>query len=150
MPDEAFERALEALSHKERTAAELGAWLAARRISLAEIETVIERLTACGALDDEAFAHRYAADKRDLRGWGPERIRESLAGRGLDRELIDAALAGDPREDQLARAVEMLERRGETPADEASRARALGFLARRGYDSDLAYDAVRHFERRAA
>jgi regulatory protein len=150
VPDEAFERALEALSRKERTAAELGGWLAKRGITPAEIETVVERLVAGGALDDEAFAHRYAADKRDLRGWGPQRIRESLAGRGLDPGLIDAALAEDPREDQLARATELLERRGETPADAASRARALGFLARRGYDSELAHDAVRRVERRAA
>ncbi len=150
MPDEAFERALEALSHKERTAAEVGAWLGERRFSLEAIEAVVERLTACGAIDDEAFARRYAADKRDLRGWGPERIRESLAGRGLDRDLIDAALAGDPHEDQLSRAIELLERRGERPVDEPSRARALGFLARRGYGSELAYDAVRAFERRAA
>jgi hypothetical protein len=34
--------------------------------------------------------------------------------------------------------------------DDRSRARALAFLARRGYDVDLAYEAVRGVERRAA
>jgi SOS response regulatory protein OraA/RecX len=34
--------------------------------------------------------------------------------------------------------------------DERSRARALAFLARRGYEAELAYDAVRTTERRAA
>ena len=34
--------------------------------------------------------------------------------------------------------------------DEPSRGRALAYLARRGYDSELAYDAVRALERRAA
>jgi regulatory protein len=147
---EAFERAVEALSRKERSAAELGAWLAERGFVPAEIEVAIGRLVAAGALDDERFAQRFAEDKRELRGWGPERIREALAGRGIDGELIDAALAGERRDSQLERAIELLERRAEAPADQASRARALAFLARRGYDSELAYDAVRLAERRAA
>ena len=147
---DAFERALEALAHKERTAAELGAWLAERGFALAEIEAAVERLVEAGALDDQAFAHRFAEDKRELRGWGPERIREALAARGLDRQLIEAALGDEGHAEQLARALEMLERRGHSAGDEASRARALAFLARRGYNSELAYDAVRSFERRAA
>ena len=146
---EAFERALEALAQKERTAAELGAWLAERGFEPVQIADAVERLVAAGALDDEAFARRFAADKRELRGWGPERIREALAERGLERELIAAAIAEDHPE-QLRRALALLQRRGETPVDEPSRARALGFLARRGYEPELAYEAVRCLERDAA
>jgi regulatory protein len=145
---EAFERAVEALSHKERTAPELGAWLAERGFETAEIEAAVARLVEAGGLDDEEFARRFAADKRELRGWGPARIRDALAGRGVARELIEAAIAGDGRNSQLERAIELLERRGDPPRDEPARARALAFLARRGYDSELAYDAVRGFERR--
>lgn len=149
MPEEAFERALEALAHKERTTAEVGAWLTARGFSPEQIAEAVERLGGIGALDDEAFARRFAADKRELRGWGPERIAAALLARGLERELVEAAIAERPQE-LLARALELLAQRGETPVDQASRARALGFLARRGYDSELAHDAVRSFERRAA
>jgi regulatory protein len=149
VPADAFERALEALAYRERTAAELGAWLAERGFEPAQVADAVERLVAAGALDDEAFARRFAADKRELRGWGPERIREALAERGLEPTLIDAAIAeGQP--EQLRRALDLLERRGEPAVDEPSRARALGFLARRGYESELAYEAVRSFERRAA
>ena len=69
--------------------------------------------------------------------------------RGLERGLIAAAIAEDHPE-QLRRALALLERRGETPVDEPSRARALGFLARRGYEPELAYEAVRRLERDAA
>jgi regulatory protein len=147
---EAFERAVEALSHKERTEAEVGAWLRERGFERAEIEAALAALTEAGALDDERFAQRFAADKRELRGWGPERIREALAGRGIGADLIGEALAGDGRESQLERAIELLASRGETLADEAARARALAFLARRGYEAELAYDAVRGAERRAS
>lgn len=147
---DAFERALEALSYRERTTAELVEWLEARGFGRAEIETALDRLIETGSVDDERFAARYAEDKRELRGWGPDRIREGLAGRGLERSLIDAVLAGDGHSTQLDRAIEMLARRGDPPVDERSRARALAFLARRGYDADLAYEAVRGAERRAA
>ena len=132
------------------TAAELGAWLAGRGFEPAEIEPAVELLVETGGLDDERFARQFASDKRELRGWGPERIREALAARGVDRDLIEVALAGDGRGAQLERALELLERRGEAPLDEAARGRALAFLARRGYDSELAHDAVRTAERRAA
>jgi len=102
-----------------------------------------------GELDDERFARRFAEDKRELRGWGPERIREALAKRGLSGRQIEAAIAADTGDD-LARARELLERRGDPLVDDRSRARALAFLARRGYDSETAYEAVRAVERRAA
>ena len=150
MTDEAFERALAALASKERTVAELERWLGEREFSPQQIAAALERLIEDGALDDERFARRFAEDKRELRGWGPERIREALAGRGLEPGLIDAAIGVEDAATQLERAIGLLERRGEPAADEASRARALAYLARRGYDSEAAYEAVRGFERRAA
>jgi regulatory protein len=149
-PDEAFERALAALARKERTVGELEAWLAERGHPPEQIDAAVSRLIEDGALDDERFARRYAEDKRDLRGWGPTRIAEALRGRGLAPGLIEAALAVDGQDDQLERAVALLERRGEPPVDEASRARALSYLARRGYEVELAYEAVRACERRTA
>jgi regulatory protein len=148
--DDAFERALVALASKERTVAELEQWLAEREFSAEQIAAALDRLIEDGALDDERFARRFAEDKRELRGWGPERIREALAGRGLEPGLIEAAVGAEDASTQLERAIALLERRGEPAADEASRARALAYLARRGYDSEAAYEAVRGFERRAA
>ena len=58
------------------------AWLERRGYGAEEIEAAIDRLTEVGELDDERFARRYAEDKRELRGWGAERIREALLSRG--------------------------------------------------------------------
>lgn len=150
MAAEAFDRGLEALAHKERTSAELVAWLADRGFQRGEIEAAVIRLIESGALDDERFAHEFAADKRELRGWGPNRIRAALEARGMDSSLVEAAVAVEDRCDQLGRAIAMLERRGDAPVDDGSRARALGYLARRGFESELAYEAVRGLERRQA
>ena len=150
MAAEAFDRGLEALAHKERTTTELVTWLAERGFDHDEIEAAVVRLIEARALDDERFAHEFATDKRELRGWGPERIREALSARGLDSALIEAATGGEGHDEQLERAIGLLERRGEAPVDERSRARALGYLARRGFENEVAYDAVRGFERRQA
>jgi regulatory protein len=146
----ALERALGALAQREHTSAQLAGWLAKRGFDRAEVEETVGRLIEEGMLDDERFAREFAADKRELRGWGPDRIRAALRERGVEAELIDAALAGDGHDSQLERAIELLRARDERLEDERSRARALAYLARRGYDSDLAYDAVRGYERDAA
>jgi regulatory protein len=146
---EAFELAVGAISRKERTVAELRAWLAARDVEAGEVDEAIERLTAIGELDDERFARRYAEDKRELRGWGPDRIREALVERGIERGLAEAAAGGDGPAEQAERAAALLRGRGAELGSEAGRGRALAYLARRGYDYEVAYQAVRLAERAA-
>jgi regulatory protein len=142
-PPDAFEFALAALGRKERTSDELADWLKRRGFGAGEVEAVIARLTAAGELDDETFARRYAEDKRELRGWGAERIREALRSRGIDAAAVEAALEADSRDAQVGRASALLEGRGEPLTEESDRARAFGFLARRGYEHEVAYEAIR-------
>jgi regulatory protein len=140
---DAFEAALGALDRKERTAHELALWLKGRGFGMDEIEAALRRLFETEVLDDERFARRYAEDKRDLSGWGPERIREALLERGVPIDTIEGVLALDSHGDQLDRACEILIRRARPLDDDADRQRALEYLARRGYDYEIAYQAVR-------
>jgi regulatory protein len=144
-----YELALRALSYKERTESELRRWLAEREVEGAAIEEVIARLMDAGAIDDASFARRYAEDKVQLAGWGPDRIASSLENRGVSRQHIDAALGGDDQEALLERAVSLLGDRRMACADGRERERALGLLVRRGYPLELAYEAVRRAERLA-
>jgi regulatory protein len=144
---EAFERAAGALAQRERTVGEMTGWLAQRGFERQVVDAVVVRLIEIGELDDECFARRYAEDKRELRGWGATRIREALIARGVDRDLIDAAVSGEEAGTELRRAAELVTRRRDDLSDAAGRARALAFLARRGYDCDIAYEAVRLAER---
>jgi regulatory protein len=147
--EDPYELALRALSYKERTESELRGWLAEREVAEAEIEEVIARLMEAGAIDDASFARRYAEDKVQLAGWGPDRITSSLEHRGIAREHIEAALGGDDQDALLERAVSLLGDRGMSCADGRERERALGLLVRRGYPLELAYEAVRRVERLA-
>jgi regulatory protein len=118
-----------------------------RGIEEAELLEVLARLAEAGALDDERFARRFAEDKRELRGWGPDRIAEALRARGVEEPLIAGALADENPDATVERAVEVLCESGREVGDEAGRHRALGLLARRGYPLEVAYDAVRAYER---
>ena len=149
MPDDAYELALRALSYKERTESELRSWLGERGVEEAEVEEVIALLAEAGAIDDASFARRYAADKRELAGWGPERIAASLEGRGVALAQIEAALAGEDEANQLERAVSLLGDRGIRCDSERERRRGLALLVRRGYAKELAYEAVRAAEKLA-
>ena len=63
---------------------------------------------------------------------------------------MEAVLATRGPADELAAAIELLERRVSIPPrDGRERNRALGLLVRRGYDLDVACDAIRAHERGA-
>ena len=64
----------------------------------------------------------------------------------MEREVIEAAL-GEGGERELEAAVALLRRRAPAPlTDDRERARAFGLLVRKGYESELAYEAVRRLE----
>jgi regulatory protein len=139
--------ALTALSHKERSVAELGSWLGERGVAAEEAEEALAHLIEVGAVDDARFAARYAEDKRELSGWGSERIRAALLERGVGRADVEAAIGLDDEVTEVERAVALLRDRGTELGDERARSRALGLLARRGYGSEVAYEAIRVVER---
>jgi len=135
------------LAHRDRTAAEVRRHLERKRVEPAAIDGAVADLERQGYLDDAAFARRFAEDRRRLDGWGADRIERRLLALGVEPALATAALGGDEH-DELAAAVALLRRRlRDAPRTDRERERALGLLARRGYELELAYDAVRAFER---
>jgi regulatory protein len=115
------------------------------------VEAAVRELERHGYLDDARFARLFAEDRRALDGWGADRIRRTLRGRGVERELIEAALtrAPDDAEDsELDRALAVLRRRfASPPTERRERDRALGVLLRKGYDGELALDAIAAYAR---
>jgi regulatory protein len=107
------------------------------------IDEVVVELQRTQVLDDARYAERFTEDHRSLMGWGPERIEQDLARHGIPEELIAPALAQRSREDELTAACGLLADRFAALPDDRERNRAWQLLVRRGYDAELAYDAVR-------
>ncbi|MDQ2896038.1 MAG: recombination regulator RecX [Actinomycetota bacterium] len=155
--EERLQRGLELsfayLNHRERSEQELRARLERKGVSAETAEACLSELTVQGYVDDGRYALMFVHDKRELEGWGSERIRRGLAQRGIGRELIDAALAEHETqwaggESELDRALALLARRFPIPPRERrERDRALGALIRKGFESELALDALTAYTR---
>jgi regulatory protein len=144
----ALDLAFRYLGHRDRTVAEMRRYLEGKRVEPAAIDATIAELGAQGYLDDARYARQFAEDRRALDDWGAERIERRLLALGLDCELVAAALAAHDGESELEAAVDLLRRRFRTPpGGDRARNRALGVLARKGFELELAHDAIRAFER---
>jgi regulatory protein len=140
----AREIAWAALNRRDHTVAELARLLARKRVEPAVIDAVVGELCEQGYLDDARFAQRFADDRRRLDGWGGERIEQRLRSLGVDAELVAAAVSMQDREGELDAALALLRRRfPDPPATPRDCERALGVLVRKGYELELAHDAIR-------
>jgi regulatory protein len=128
---------------RDRSVAELRGYLEGKRADPEAIDAVVAELEETGVLDDARYAERFTADRRELSGWGPERIGQDLSRRGVPAAAIASALAARTREDELAAACSVLSERFVALEDDRARNRAWQLLVRRGFDVELAYDAVR-------
>jgi regulatory protein len=133
------------LNRCERTQAEVRSHLRRADVDPQDAERAIAALMEQGYLDDARFVGLFVQDKRELEQWGSDRIRQALLARGIDRDLVEKALT-EPvggSGSEIERAVALLVRRFPRPLrDRRERERALGVLLRKGYDVELALDAI--------
>ena len=129
------ERALRHLARRDHSRAELARKLAPHG-ETAEIEAVIERMRELGLQSDERYAEAFVRSKATR--FGAARLRNELARRGIDRDLIDAALDSECLESEAERARAVLRGRfASAPADAREWARQARFLQTRGFAPDL-------------
>ena len=154
--ERALQLAHRAVGRRERTVAELRTCLERKRVEQGAIDHAVAELTATGLLDDARYAQAFADDKRYLDRWGSERIARELQRRGIAPDLIESVLSDRSRDAELESALVLLAQRAPTVSDDRERDRAWRLLVRRGYEVELAYEAVRRHtngsgdERRAA
>jgi regulatory protein len=147
----ALDAAYRFLGRRDRTVAEVRERLHADEIDADVIDETIEELARQGYLDDARYAQRFAEDRRTIDAWGAERIERRLLAVGVAPALIAAAIGERGAAEELEAALVVLRRRfPRAPTDDRDRERALGMLVRKGYDLELAYDAIRAYERDAA
>ena len=151
---ESFEKAVElayrSISRRDRTVAEVRGFLERKEVTPAAIDHALSELSDAGWLDDERFAQRFAEDKRSIERWGSERIERELRRRGVPADAIAAAAGEQDPDGELAAAIDILAQKAGPLEGEGERDRAWRLLVRKGYEPELAYEAVRQSGRRAA
>jgi len=159
-PDVVLNAAARYLEQRSRSTDELRRHLVVKGYKPELVEAAVERLTALGMLDDEAFARAWIESRDRARPRGEQMLRRELAHKGIDRETV-AALLDSRREDDAAdatpygagadvRAAERLLDKRRTALTRVAdarvrRQRAYALLARNGFDPEVCRQAAARF-----
>jgi regulatory protein len=146
--EQARDLCLRLLTARARTRAELEGRLATRGYPEKVSAKVLDRLAEVGLIDDADFAEQWVRSRRLNAGKGKRALAAELRNKGVDNEVITAALAdidtGAERQRAEQLVADKLRREKLTDADDAKVARRLvGMLARRGYSQSMAFDVVK-------
>jgi len=138
----AYEYALSLVAAREYTVRGIRRKLVQKDYTLAEADTVLERLVASGIVDDSRYAAEFARQKLVHGGASVRRVRQALAQKGIDQAIAAAAiervLADEPVDQDAAierLAIRKLRSLGDLD-QVVRRRRVLGFLVRKGYELD--------------
>ena len=139
--EKAYNRALNLLSYRPRSVAEVRRNLQGKKIVPETIETVVARLTQNGLLDDVAFARFWVENRTAFSPRSGRLMSYELRQKGVAGGDIEIALPSEDRDS----ANEAATRRARSLASldyEAFRKRLLPYLQRRGFGYETAAEAV--------
>ncbi len=152
------------LSRRSYTVAELRERLQRRGLPEEEAEPLLERLAELRLVDDALYAEQYVSSRKEARG--RILIRQELRRKGVEPELVDSEVEELTPQQQADAATALLEKNAwryrppDATEDDAARseddaarfarrelvykarAKAFGFLARRGFAADAASAAL--------
>ena len=137
---------LRQLDARARTRAELAAYLARKGVPPEPAERVLDRFVQVGLIDDRALAESFVDSRHREAGLGRRALTQKLRHRGVDDDVIDAAVSDLDAESELAAARDLVRRRLRSVAGlgpQVQARRLVGMLARKGYAPGLAYRVVR-------
>ena len=137
-----FQRAMNFLSYRTRSEAEVRQNLAKHGVETDVIEQVIQRLQRIGMVDDQQFAQTWVDNRSTFRPRGRRALAVELRKKGIGPETIDVVLA-EINEDELAlRAARKQVRKYRQLEWQDFRKKLSGFLARRGFHYGVAGPVV--------
>jgi len=153
--------ALNLISYRARTRAELRRRLLRKGFRPARIDLCLDRLEDRGLIDDEAVAAAFIRDRLRHRPRGRASLASELRAKGVSSEMAfetirrvfddedtdDATLARQVAESWVARqsrpVLEALVMERRSPEREKAMRRLVGYLARRGFRGDAMSSGVR-------
>ena len=148
-PSLVLEAALRFLEPRQRSADEVRRRLLLRGYRPDLVDGCLERLVDLGIVDDAAFAQAWVESRDRARPRGERALRAELRRKGIDRRVVDDVLETRETEQPAADATaarRVLERHASALArvadPRARRQRAYALLARSGFDSETAVEAI--------
>lgn len=143
---QAIERAINYLSFRPRSQAEVQRYLRKKETPPDIIEAVLERLQRLDYVNDRSFASFWVENRERFNPRGAQALRNELRMKGVEREVVEE-MVDDEHDEELAlraasrKAALLLQ----TPGIDYStfRNRLGGFLQRRGFSYEIVARVVR-------
>jgi regulatory protein len=140
--ESAYNRTLNYLSYRPRSRAEVVTYLQKRDVSESQVKAIVDRLESAGLVDDEEFARFWIDNREQFRPRGMRALRYELHAKGISDEIIDRALATVDISDSAYRAAGKKARQLRTLDWPDFRRKLLDYLARRGFDYEVAREVT--------
>ncbi|MEV0353427.1 recombination regulator RecX [Nonomuraea sp. NPDC050680] len=137
---------LRLLTMAPKTRAQLAEALRKRDVPDEAAETVLDRFSELGLINDEAFAEAWVDSRHHGRGLAKRALAAELRHRGVDSETVNEAVDRLEPDQELETARRLVERKLSSTRglDPQVRTRRLaGMLARKGYAPGLAFRVIR-------
>lgn len=129
----AYERALNFLSYRPRSEAEVRRYLQDKQVPPSIQEEVVSRLTRAGLLDDHAFARYWVENRERFKPRGVYALRSELRQKGLSDAVIASALENLDEEESAYRAAQQRVARWGHLDYQPFRRKLGAYLRRRGF-----------------
>jgi regulatory protein len=136
--ESAYGKALNYLSYRPRSRAEMVTYLEKRGQSEDQVEAIILRLERAGLLNDTEFARFWVENRERFRPRGMHALRYELRSKGIDDETIEGALKSiDVSESAYRAAHRKAQQLGHLEQREFDR-KLVEYLGRRGFSYEVA------------
>jgi regulatory protein len=145
----AYERALDLLSYRPRSRAEVARSLQDKGFAESTIDDVLGRLIRSGLLDDRTFARYWIENREQFRPRGPFVLRRELQQKGIADAIIQESLQDtDERASAYRAAMQKRSRWQRIMATDPAllRRKLFGYLKQRGFGYDAIQEVWERFQ----
>ena len=145
-PLSAKARAVDLLSRREHGRAELFGKLVKKQVPRGEIEAALDSLEELGLLDDHRAASGLTRYYVELRGYGPNKLRQVLRRERRFPDHVVTQVMEELDVDWRAKCMALAERRGIRGPERKDREKLVRFLIGRGFPPGLCFEVARELE----
>ena len=132
--EQAKDKALRLLEFRSHSEKELREKLRRANAQNDDIDRIIEFCTEYNFINDEDFAHRKAADLKNLKKYGKNRIKNELYVLGIDSYIIDEVISEMNFEDEEERLYPLVAKKLGDNLERKNIDKCIRYFIYRGYD----------------
>lgn len=130
--DKLYDKVLNYLAIRQRSEWEIKEYLKSKKAPTLAYETILNKLSDAGYIDDQKFAEAWLANRRLLKSISKRRLVQELRQKHIDSEIIDKVLEQDETSDLSTLHQLIVKKRQHTKYQDDLK--LMQYLARQGYN----------------